>query len=63
MLKFIFSMLFYGVLLGCIAVLALWFFAGMTIQQSFDWLSEKIKSAPTVISSEIKNTGDAVKKF
>ena len=63
MLRFIFSMLFYGVLLGCIAILALWFFAGMTIQQSFDWLSEKIRNAPTVIASEVKNSSDAVKKF
>lgn len=54
MIRFIFTMLFYGALLGCIAILALWFFAGMTIQQSFDWLSEKIRNAPAVITQEIR---------
>ena len=56
MIRFIFTMLFYGALLGCIAILALWFFAGMTIQQSFDWLSDKIKSAPTAITQEVSKT-------
>ena len=63
MLRFIFSVLFYGVLLGCIAILALWFFAGMTIQESFNWLSERIKAAPTVVTTEIKKTSDEVRKF
>ncbi|MBP5534130.1 MAG: hypothetical protein J6Y03_01310 [Alphaproteobacteria bacterium] len=63
MLRFIFSMLFYGVVLGCIAVLALWFFAGMTIQQSFDWLSEKIRNAPTAIVTEVEHSSNAVKRL
>lgn len=63
MLRFIFSMLFYGVLLGCIAILALWFFAGMTIQESFDWLGEKIRNAPSVVTSEVKNTSREIRKF
>ncbi|MBO5997655.1 MAG: hypothetical protein J6P93_03935 [Alphaproteobacteria bacterium] len=62
MIRFIFTMLFYGVLLGCIASLALWFFAGMTIQQSIDWLSDKIKNAPTVVATEVKGSAKQIEK-
>lgn len=61
MLRFIFTMLFYGVFLACLTILCLWFFAGMTIQQSFDWLRQKIGVAQTQVVSSVGNSMQSIK--
>ena len=62
MLKFIFTMLFYGAFLGCLAILCLWFFAGMTIQQSFDWLGQKLGIARTQVVSSVEDSVQVIKR-
>mgnify|MGYP004586529679 FL=1 len=55
MLRFIFTMLFYGAFLGCLAVLCMWFFLGMTVQQSINWLLHKVGQVEIV-----SDAGDSI---
>lgn len=61
MLRFIFTMLFYGVFLGVLAILCMWFFLGVTIQQSIDWLLNKVGQTTEVVSDGASEVGKAVK--
>ena len=58
MLRFIFSMLFYGAFLGVLAIVCMWFFLGMTVQQSIDWLIDKVSQTTEVVSEGAETVGD-----
>ena len=58
MLRFIFSMLFYGAFLGILAIVCMWFFLGMTVQQSIDWLIDKVSQTSDVVSDGVKDVGN-----
>lgn len=58
MLRFIFSMLFYGAFLGILAIVCMWFFLGMTVQQSIDWLIDKVSQTSEVVSDGAKDVGN-----
>ena len=58
MLRFIFSMLFYGAFLGVLAIVCMWFFLGMSVQQSIDWLIDKVSQTSEVVSDGAKDVGN-----
>ena len=62
MLRFIFSMLFYGAFLGVLAIVCMWFFLGMTVQQSIEWLIDKVGQTTEVVSDSAESFGDGLKK-
>ncbi len=51
MIRFILTMLFYGAFLAVIAIACMWFFLGMTIQQSINWISQKTSQVVSVSQS------------
>lgn len=61
MLHFIFSMLFYGFFLGILAIVCMWFFLGMSIQQSIDWLMDKANQTQEVVSDGAGNVGNTLR--
>ena len=61
MLRFIFTMLFYGAFLGILAIVCMWFFLGMTVQQSIDWLIDKVSQTTEVVSDGADAVGDSLK--
>lgn len=58
MLRFIFTMLFYGAFLGILAIVCMWFFLGMTVQQSIDWLIDKVSQTTEVVSDGAEEVGN-----
>ena len=61
MIRFIFSMLFYGFFLGILAIVCMWFFLGMTVQQSIDWLIDKTTQTQEVVSDGASAVGGTVR--
>ena len=61
MLRFIFSMLFYGAFIGILVMLCMWFFLGVTIQQSINWLLNKAGQTTEIVSDGAADVGKAVK--
>ena len=61
MLRFIFSMLFYGAFLGVLAIVCMWFFLGMSISQSIDWLLDKVSQTSEVVSDGAGEVGKNLK--
>ena len=61
MLRFIFNMLFYGAFLGVLTIVIMWFFFGMTVQQSISWLMNKVNQTQSVVADGVEDAGVAVK--
>ena len=61
MIRFIFSMLFYGFFLGILAIVCMWFFLGMTIQESIDWLIDKATHSQEIVSESAETVGNTVR--
>lgn len=62
MIHFIFTMLFYGAFLGCLVIVCMWFFLGMTVQQSIRWIKDKINQTQSVVVSETKDVARSVQR-
>ncbi len=60
MLHFIFTMLFYGAFLACMLILCMWFFLGMTVQQSINWIIQKVSNAGTEVVTQVDKAADTV---
>ena len=61
MLRFIFSMLFYGAFLGILAIVCMWFFLGMTVKESIDWLIDKVSETSEVVSDGASEVGNSLR--
>ena len=61
MIRFIFSMLFYGFFLGILLIVCMWFFLGMTIQESIDWVMDKVGQTKTVVVESSETVGTTIR--
>jgi len=61
MIRFIFSMLFYGFFLGILAIVCMWFFLGMTVQESINWLIDKTSQTQEIVSDGASAVGSTVR--
>ena len=54
-------MLFYGAFLGILAIVCMWFFLGMTVSQSIDWLINKVSQTSSVVVDGVEDVGDSLR--